>query len=92
MRRSDREITDFQELITVMRGCDVCRLALHDDCIERHGRLADAAFRLPLLLRCRRRRHRQHQSPKRHAISQPTGVIAHSPNPVLAEDFRSEVI
>ena len=30
MRRSDREITDFQELITVMRGCDVCRLALHD--------------------------------------------------------------
>lgn len=31
MRRSDREITDFQELITVMRGCDVCRLALHDE-------------------------------------------------------------
>ena len=30
MRRSDREMTDFQELITVMRGCDVCRLALHD--------------------------------------------------------------
>lgn len=31
MRKSDREITDFQELITVMRGCDVCRLALHDE-------------------------------------------------------------
>ena len=31
MRRSDREITDFQELITAMRGCDVCRLALHDE-------------------------------------------------------------
>lgn len=31
MRRSDREITDFQELITVMRRCDVCRLALHDE-------------------------------------------------------------
>ncbi len=31
MRRSDREINDFQELITVMRGCDVCRLALHDE-------------------------------------------------------------
>ena len=31
MRRSDREITDFQELITVMRGCDVCRRALHDE-------------------------------------------------------------
>lgn len=31
MRRADREITDFDELITVMRGCDVCRLALHDE-------------------------------------------------------------
>ena len=30
MRRFDREITDFQELITVMRGSDVCRLALQD--------------------------------------------------------------
>ena len=39
MRRSDREITDFQELITVMRGCDVCRLALHAQ---------DRAVRLPI--------------------------------------------
>ena len=31
MRRADREITDFNELIAVMRGCDVCRLALHDE-------------------------------------------------------------
>ena len=31
MRRADREITDFDELIAVMRGCDVCRLALHDE-------------------------------------------------------------
>lgn len=31
MRRADREITDFNELIAIMRGCDVCRLALHDE-------------------------------------------------------------
>ena len=31
MRRADREITNFDELISVMRGCDVCRLALHDE-------------------------------------------------------------
>ena len=31
MRRADREITNFDELIAVMRGCDVCRLALHDE-------------------------------------------------------------
>lgn len=30
MRRSDREITDFQEIVKVMGKCDVCRLALHD--------------------------------------------------------------
>ena len=29
MRRSDREITDFNEMIEVMERCDVCRLALH---------------------------------------------------------------
>ncbi len=29
MRRSDREITDFRELVAVMEHCDVCRLALN---------------------------------------------------------------
>ena len=31
MRRSDREITDREEILQVMRKCDVCRLALNDD-------------------------------------------------------------
>lgn len=31
MRRSDREITGFSEIVRVMEQCDVCRLALHDD-------------------------------------------------------------
>lgn len=31
MRRSDREITDRNEMIEVMRRCDVCRLALNDE-------------------------------------------------------------
>lgn len=31
MRRSDREITDFNEIIHVMERCDVCRLALNDE-------------------------------------------------------------
>lgn len=30
MRRKDREITDFDEIISVMQKCGVCRLALHD--------------------------------------------------------------
>ncbi len=30
MRRSDREITDFQEIIAIMNRCDVCRLGLVD--------------------------------------------------------------
>ena len=30
MRRSDREIKDKQEIINVMKKCDVCRLAFHD--------------------------------------------------------------
>ena len=30
MRRRDREITDKQEILEVMRKCDVCRVALHD--------------------------------------------------------------
>lgn len=29
MRRSDREITQFDEMVEVMRQCDVCRLALN---------------------------------------------------------------
>ncbi|MCD7868468.1 MAG: pyridoxamine 5'-phosphate oxidase family protein [Clostridiales bacterium] len=31
MRRSDREICDFQEIVEIMKKCDVCRLALHGD-------------------------------------------------------------
>lgn len=31
MRRSDREITDRNEMINVMKRCDVCRLALNDE-------------------------------------------------------------
>lgn len=31
MRRSDREITDINEMIQVMEKCDVCRLAIHDE-------------------------------------------------------------
>ena len=31
MRRSDREITDRNEMIEVMKRCDVCRLALNDE-------------------------------------------------------------
>jgi nitroimidazol reductase NimA-like FMN-containing flavoprotein (pyridoxamine 5'-phosphate oxidase superfamily) len=30
MRRSDREITDFEEQVKVIEKCDVCRLAFHD--------------------------------------------------------------
>lgn len=31
MRRSDREITDFQEIAAVIEKCEVCRLAMHDE-------------------------------------------------------------
>ena len=31
MRRRDREITDRNEIIDVMKRCDVCRLALNDE-------------------------------------------------------------
>ncbi|MCI8662025.1 MAG: pyridoxamine 5'-phosphate oxidase family protein [Hungatella sp.] len=31
MRRKDREITDFHEIIEIIRKCDVCRLALNDE-------------------------------------------------------------
>ena len=31
MRRKDREITDFEEILRIMEGCDVCRLGLWDE-------------------------------------------------------------
>ncbi|WP_295215616.1 pyridoxamine 5'-phosphate oxidase family protein [Ruminococcus sp.] len=31
MRRTDREITAFPELIAILKKCDVCRLAFHDE-------------------------------------------------------------
>lgn len=31
MRQKNREIKDFEELIDVIKSCDVCRLALNDD-------------------------------------------------------------
>ena len=30
MRRKDREITDFDEIVAIMRRCDACRLAFND--------------------------------------------------------------
>ena len=31
MRRKDREITDFNEIMKIIDKCDTCRLALFDD-------------------------------------------------------------
>ena len=31
MRRKDRDITDFNEIIDIIKKCDVCRIALNDD-------------------------------------------------------------
>lgn len=31
MRRVDREVKDFDEMVEIMKKCDVCRLALNDD-------------------------------------------------------------
>ncbi len=31
MRRKDREITDFDEIIAVIKSCDACRIALNDE-------------------------------------------------------------
>lgn len=31
MRRKDREVTDFEEIIEIIRKCDVCRLGLQDE-------------------------------------------------------------
>lgn len=30
MRRSDREVTDFSEILQIMQKCDVCRIAISD--------------------------------------------------------------
>lgn len=30
MRRTDREITDFHDIIEIIKACDVCRIALND--------------------------------------------------------------
>lgn len=31
MRRSDREVKEFHDMIGIMEKCDVCRIALHDE-------------------------------------------------------------
>ena len=31
MRRNDREVTDRQEILNIIKKCDVCRLALNDN-------------------------------------------------------------
>lgn len=31
MRRKGREITDFEEIIEIIKKCDVCRIALNDE-------------------------------------------------------------
>lgn len=31
MRRKDREITDFNEIIKIINKCDVCRIAINDE-------------------------------------------------------------
>lgn len=31
MRRSDREVTEFEDIIGIMKRCDVCRLALNNN-------------------------------------------------------------
>lgn len=31
MRRKDREITDFNQIIEIIKKCDVCRIALNDE-------------------------------------------------------------
>ena len=47
MRRSDREITDRNEMIDVMRRCDACRLAFNAErtkscCLSVKGRKENA--------------------------------------------------
>lgn len=31
MRRSDREITDYDDILEVVKRCDVCRIAMFDE-------------------------------------------------------------
>ena len=31
MRRSDREVTEFTDIVSIIEKCDVCRLALNDE-------------------------------------------------------------
>ena len=31
MRRSDREVSDMEEMIEIIKKCDVCRVAFFDD-------------------------------------------------------------
>ena len=31
MRRKDREVTDFSEIVSIIEKCDVCRIALNDE-------------------------------------------------------------
>ena len=31
MRRKDREITDFNEMIEIIKKCDVCRIVMNDE-------------------------------------------------------------
>lgn len=31
MRRKDREVTEFEEILSIIKKCDVCRLAIHDE-------------------------------------------------------------
>lgn len=31
MRRSDREVTEFQDIVAIMEKCDVCRIALNNN-------------------------------------------------------------
>jgi len=31
MRRSDREVKDFEDIVAIMEKCDVCRIALNNN-------------------------------------------------------------
>ena len=49
MRRSDREIRDFDEILEVMKKCDVCRIAMQGDVYKRqHYRLRKPALYRPV--------------------------------------------
>mgnify|MGYP003426951158 CR=1 FL=1 len=34
MRRKDREITDFNEIMKIIDRCDVCRVAVNDEALS----------------------------------------------------------